>query len=91
MDSMKGTWKAEAEKEEVKQRNRRDKRMKAQEQLLEQIRANEEARARERQQEYLQVRLMKQQEQLFDQQLNNMRAEKYVPRDFRKKKAGWFS
>ena len=91
MESMKGTWKSEADKEDAKQRNRRENRMRAQEQLLEQIRANEEARARERQQEYLQVRLMKQQEQLFDQQLSNMRAEKYVPRDFRKKKAGWFS
>ena len=74
-----------------KQAARRASRMKAQEQLLSQIRANEEARARERQQEYFQVRLMKQQEAIFDEQLKGMRAEKYVPRDFRKKKAGWFS
>jgi hypothetical protein len=91
MSSLKGKWADEAKAESDKQNLRLANRMKAQEQLLFQIRANEEARARERQQEYFQVRLMKQQEQIFDEQLKGMRAEKYVGRDFRKKKAGWFS
>merc|ERR1712166_1289746 len=53
--------------------------------------ANQDARARERQQEFFQMRLMKQQEATFDKQLNQMKGEKYQPNDFRKKKAGWFS
>merc|ERR1711916_8155 len=86
MESLKGKWADEAKAEKMKQDARRNDRMKAQEQLLLQIRANEEARARERQKEYFQVRLMKEQEQLFEEQLRKMRSEKYEPRDFRKKK-----
>ena len=91
MESLKGKWDDEANAEKAKQDARRESRMKAQEELLMQIRANEDARARERQKEYFQVRLMKEQEKLFEQQLSRMRSEKYEPRDFRKKKAGWFS
>ena len=65
--------------------------MSAQELLLSQIRDNEDARARERQQVFFQTRLMKQQEATFDAQLAAMKGEVYVPNDFRKKKAGWFS
>lgn len=89
--SQEGRWAAEADQEKAKQDARRASRMKAQDLLLKQIRDNEDARARERQQEYFQMRLMKQQEQIFDQQLNSMKAEKYVPNDYRKKSAGWFS
>ena len=49
MSSLKGKWADEAKAESDKQNSRRASRMKAQEQLLSQIRANEEARARERQ------------------------------------------
>ena len=89
--SQEGRWAAEADQEKAKQDARRASRMKSQDLLLKQIRDNEDARARERQQEYFQMRLMKQQEQIFDQQLNSMKAEKYVPNDYRKKSAGWFS
>merc|ERR1712166_1172524 len=86
-----GKWDSEAAAEKAKQDRKLGSRMKAQEMLLKQIQANEDARARERQQEFFQMRLMKQQEATFDKQLNQMKGEKYQPNDFRKKKAGWFS
>jgi hypothetical protein len=89
--SQAGKWKAEADAEQSKQDARRSTRMQSQEMLLKQIRDNEDARARERQQEFFQMRLMKQQEAEFDKQLSGMKNEKYQPNDFRKKKAGWFS
>ena len=89
--SQAGKWQAEADAENAKQSARLAGRMKAQTLLLSQIRDNEDARARERQQEYFQMRLMKQQEATFEHQLNAMKGETYVPNDFRKKSAGWFS
>ena len=89
--SQAGKWKAEADAENAKQSARLAGRMKAQALLLSQIRDNEDARARERQQEYFQMRLMKQQEATFEHQLNAMKGETYVPNDYRKKSAGWFS
>jgi hypothetical protein len=89
--SQAGKWDSEAAAEKAKQDRKLGSRMKAQEMLLKQIQANEDARARERQQEFFQMRLMKQQEATFDKQLNQMKGEKYQPNDFRKKKAGWFS
>ena len=91
IQSQAGKWAAEAAAEKAKNDKKLASRMSAQELLLSQIRDNEDARARERQQEYFQTRLMKQQEATFDAQLAAMKGEVYVPNDFRKKKAGWFS
>merc|ERR1740130_326654 len=60
--SQAGKWDSEAAAEKAKQDRKLGSRMKAQEMLLKQIQANEDARARERQQEFFQMRLMKQQE-----------------------------
>eukprot|EP00944_MAST-04C_sp_MAST-4C-sp1_P012661 g12661.t1 len=63
----------------------------AQEQLLDQIQANQIRRDKERQRVFFEDRARKKQEEIFNQQLASMRATDYKPRDFRKKKAGWFS
>ena len=63
----------------------------AQEQLLDQIQANQVRRDKERQRIFFEDRARKKQEEIFNQQLASMRATDYKPRDFRKKKAGWFS
>eukprot|EP00949_MAST-11_sp_MAST-11-sp1_P002222 g2222.t1 len=77
--------------EKAKEEERRKRLMDAQEQLLDQIRANEEQRERERQQQYFAQRSMRKQEELFNEQLAAMRADEYKPKDFRKKSAKWFS
>ena len=58
--------------EKAKEEDRRKRLMDAQEQLLDQIRSNEEQRERERQQQYFAQRSMKQ-EELFNRQLAAMR------------------
>lgn len=69
----------------------RKRRSDAQEQLLDQIQANQIRRDKERQRIYFEDRARKQQEEVFNKQLASMRTNDYKPKDFRKKKAQWFS
>ena len=69
----------------------RNRRAEAQEQLLDQIQANQTRRDKERQRIYFEDRARKQQEEVFNKQLASMRTTDYKPKDFRKKKAEWFS
>merc|ERR1712072_369044 len=64
---------------------------KEQDQLLQQIQANQTRRDKERQRVFFEDRARKQQEEVFNKQLTSMRTTDYKPKDFRKKKAEWFS
>ena len=78
-------------KEKDRERWHRDRRSKAQDQLLQQIQANQTRRDKERQRVFFEDRARKQQEAVFNAQLLSMRTTDYKPKDFRKKSAGWFN